>query len=374
MKRDVFSAQPIRLASISLASLMIAGACSVTPGLALADAGTSASGDVPGAVAVSAVADGSAVEGSRILSFAGVRVDVSLAMEVLELPDASMVTAALPEGGLSVAITDFADEGTAVPENAAEQEEFFTADAEALAAALNSQVTSSEVLELADGTSAYLYEIDEAAPSEGGLAGYFAFVYVPTGEGAYACVQITCIGEDIASYQEDIDAMIASITHAEADEANGAAGAPAAEFGRSVQATGVAFDLPEDLEATEIEGAGDELAAWSNADGSLTVRAVGDAMPQTSDPSADEIAQDVEDLVAIMDGKVDSGAVLWNADAIVWQYVTTYEFEGVQHVTTYGCVVLDDGMTTYVICDCTADDYEQYAATIDAIYVSMTLA
>lgn len=371
MKRNLFSIQPTCLASTSLVSLLIAGTCSAMPGLALADAGASASGDAPGAVATSATADASSVEGSRILFFAGVRVDVPLAMEVLELPDASMVTAALPEGGLSAAITDFAEQGESVPEDASEQEEFFTADAEALAAALDSQVTSSDVLELADGTSAYLYEIDEAAPSEGGLAGYFAFVYVPTGEGAYACVQITCIDEDVAAYQEDIDAMIASITHAEADEAGGA---PAVELGRSVQAASVAFDLPEDLGATEVEGAGDELAAWSNADGSLTVRAVGDAMPQTSDPSADEIAQDVEDLAAIMDGKVDSGAVLWNADAIVWQYVTTYEFEGVQYVTTYGCVVLDDGTTTYVICDCTADDYEQYAATIDAIYASMTLA
>lgn len=377
MKRTTRTVRRPSAVLSALVSLSVAGTCLALPGFALADANADAADD-PQATAPAEVAEETAdaesadIEGSQILSFAGVRVDAPLDMEVLDLDDASMLAAALPEGTLSVAITDFAEEGESVPEDADEQLEFFTAKADELVEGMDSAVTSDEVVELADGTTGYLFEVDEPAEEEGSLSAYFAFVYVPTGAGSYACVQVTCIDEDVAPHEEAIDAMISSIALAEADEA---ATAPAVELDQQVEAMGLSFGLPADLEETEIEGAGDELAAWANADGSLTVRAVGDALPSVESPTEEDLTADVEDLAAILEGEVESGSVSWNDDdTTVLQFVTRYEFEDVEYVTTYGCVVLEDGTTTYIVGDCTADDYEQYAPTLDAIYASIALA
>lgn len=377
MKRTTRTVRRPSAVLSALVSLSVAGTCLALPGFALADANADAADD-PQATASAETAEETAdaesadIEGSQILSFAGVRVDAPLDMEILDLDEANMLTAALPEGTLSVAITDFAEEGESVPEDADEQLEFFTAKADELVEGMDSAVTSDEVVELADGTTGYLFEVDEPAEEEDNLSAYFAFVYVPTGAGSYACVQVTCIDEDVAPHEEAIDAMIASIALAEADEA---ATAPAVELDQQVEAMGLSFGLPADLEETEIEGAGDELAAWANADGSLTVRAVGDALPSVESPTEEDLTAEVEDLAAILEGEVESGSVSWNDDdTTVFQFVTRYEFEDVEYVTTYGCVVLEDGTTTYIVGDCTADDYEQYAPTLDAIYASIALA
>ena len=105
------------------------------------------------------------------------------------------------------------------------------------------------------------------------------------------------------------------------------------------------------------------------------MRAVGDALPSVESPTEENLTAEVEDLAAILEGEVESGSVSWNDDdTTVFQFVTRYEFEDVEYVTTYGCVVLEDGTTTYIVGDCTADDYEQYAPTLDAIYASIARA
>lgn len=393
MKRTTSTAHHRPIALTALVSLSMAGSCLALPGLALAEADTDAGVATSAATmeetdaktveaetkdtqklegAEEEEAENTEAEGAQILSFAGVRVDAPLAMEALGLDDANMITAALPEGGLSVAITDCADEDEAIPDDPKERQAFFADLADELAESMDATITSDDALELADGTPAYLFEIDEPAEEENSLSAYFAFVYVPTGDGAYACVQISCIGEDVAPYEEDIDAMLSSIALAEADEA---AAAPAVELDQQVESMGLAFGLPANMEEAELEGAGDEIETRANADGSFTVRAVGNALPTVENPTQDDITADVEDLAAMMEGETEAGAVSWNDDdTTVFQFVTCYEFEDTEYVTTYGCAVLPDGTSTYVIGDCTADDYEQYAPVLDAIYASITLA
>lgn len=347
----------------ALVSLSVAGTCLAVPGIALADKAAPADDD-----AVEAAAD-EAADGAQILSFGGVRVDIPLDMEVVELPENNaddMQMANLPGGTLSVAVTA-SDDDEAMPADA-DPEEFFAEVADGLAAELDAEISTSGTLDLADGATAYTYEIDEPAEKEGGLAGRIVFAFVPTGDGAYATIQISCFDTDVEAHADAIDDMLASIALSEDDPA---ASAAPADLPQQAEAGGIALNLPEDVAEVEDK----DGARWENADGSLIVRVVPDALPG-EEATTDAIEADVELLASAVEGTVGAGSVLWNDDVTTVQtYTVEFELDGTAYVTTYGYVVLEDGTATVVICDCTADDYDaRYAALLDSIYGSIELA
>ncbi len=259
----------MKAAGAALVSLAFAGTCLACGwGTVSAYADAAATSQTGAAAAASATSDGTATPAAGeafadgVLTFAGLQVQLPEDMDVRVA--GTLASAVNDEGTLAVSVEDLSR--AALPADGDVASAFKEAANKTVAGYSTASVQDKGTVELAEGVTGYVYELDATGPYEAvknadgtttastvGPEGHWSItqVYVALKDGGFALVQVasseTASDEDAAAAKAAVESIA---LEEKADEADGAdaedAGAAKADDSRA-QAGGFTFALPEGL-------------------------------------------------------------------------------------------------------------------------------
>ena len=258
----------MKAAGTALVSLAFAGtclACGWGTGLAYADAAATSQADA--AAVASATSDGTATPAvgeafaDGVLTFAGLQVQLPEDMDVRVA--GTLASAVNDEGTLTASVEDLSR--AALPAGGDVASAFKEAANKTVAGYSTASVQDKGTVELAEGVTGYVYELDATGPYEAvknadgtttastvGPEGHWSItqVYVALKDGGFALVQVasseTASDEGAAAAKAAVESIALEEKADEADGADAKDAGAKADDGRA-QAGGFTFALPEGL-------------------------------------------------------------------------------------------------------------------------------
>ena len=355
----------------AVCGIALAGACMIAPASALA-AGSSPAADVSASAAATASSSSKAAsaasEDAQLVSFGGLALQVPSDWMTLRIGDTMSVSTS-PDATVSASIVVSDVDG--LPSDADGMLAFANTAASDAAKGMGAASTEAQAVTLSDGTQGYAYALQV---KDGGTTTKMLVMLVPMGADKLGVVTLTC--DDGSKDGEQVaDAISESITLADAkgaatDAKGASSGAASVTLGQTVEAGGLALDLPADM-----NGDGDaETPAYVNTDGTFVVMVFPGMAEDVSELTTDILDQAAVTFVQELDGEVMGSTETTLAETTVYSYAFSCVDDGTPMLGGISFVPVADGSLTAVLTACAAEDSATYGPVMDAIIEGIQLA
>lgn len=345
--------------AVLFAALLAICLCSAAPGLAHADAGSSAANGDSSAVPAQA-------DDLIPYSLGGAQISLPAnGLEIVTLGGIALISN--EDASLMVTIVPATDE-TGLPTTEEDLFDYFGLLAQTAAEQLGVTAPSGYPFTMSDGAGAYLYLIAYEADGEAVRA---SMCFVPVSPTDYTLVQITfdSTNSEAAELADLISATVALATP-EAIPLDSIDSA--IELTQKTEAGGLTFGLPEDF-ALDKDSA-DDKPSWYSGDGTVMLSVMPGLVTGISALGVETFDLIAEGIAESLEGRIEGNTLISNEGAKVYAYVFTFSSGDIEFVGALGMVPLADDTVTSVLALAPIQKAETLDATVTAVFDSIRLA